>query len=204
MGAMTDVDQSASERPELNVEQIRVDNLREALRLLQRCIVTALATSLSLLLLEFASSPSGVQQPAIQIPGLLVGVGASAAKLILFAAYSISGFVAFAAILHIKHIARSIVNNEVRDAALAFPTVTTMTDRGLAQVGILFPTLLFVITAIHYVHGIWPVDTDESGPAIGALLLGVMPYVGVVMQWRIGLGQDRKAHAPEVPPTESG
>jgi hypothetical protein len=168
----------------LSIEQIKVENLREALRLLQRCIVTALATSLSLLLLETAA-PSGPPQ-TIQFPGLFVGLNSGVAQLIFFAAYIVASLVAYSTIAHAKSIARSIADHETRIAALTYPTITTMTDRSLTGFSIALPPILFLIAAGIYVHGIWPLTDNQGTAAFMALLFGIMPYVGIYAQWRSG------------------
>ena len=184
---MTEEQQSASGHTGLSAEQIRVDNLREALRLLQRCIVTALAASLSLVLLETASPPPTGQPPqTIQFPGLFVGLDSGVAKLIFFAAYLVASFVAFSTIAHAKSIARAIADREARNAVLTYPTVTTMTDRSLAGLSFAIPPILFLIGVAIYVHGIWPPTENQAWAAIVASLFGAMPYVGIYLQWRDG------------------
>ena len=97
---------------------IRIENLREALRILQRCMGTAFAASFSLLLLQATSSP----QSPLQIPGLVGAVGPVLARLILVAAYITSGFVGYAAVLQVIRIARSIDDRSARTEAMNFPT----------------------------------------------------------------------------------
>lgn len=192
----------------VDVVEIQIDNLREALRLLQRCLVTALATSISLVLLEFAAIASGAQQPTYQIPGVYVAVAAGTAKLILFVAYSASVFVAFSAILHIKHTARLIADAKIRDAVLSFPTIATMKDRSLTGFSIAIPPILFTIAAAHYIFfADPPVSSDPGNLVIGALVLGVFPYIAVFYHWRSGFSEDSAqdaAQKPGAPPDRVG
>jgi hypothetical protein len=181
----------------IDVLEIQIDNLREALRLLQRCLVTALATSISLLLLEFAAIAPDQPEPTYQMPWVYVAVAAGTAKLLIFVAYSAAAFVAFAAILHIKHTARLIADTKIREAVLGYPTIATMTDRSLTGFSIAIPPMLFTIAAAHYIFWGEAVGSDPGNLVIGALILGVAPYIAIFFHWRSGFGGDAATAAAQ-------
>jgi hypothetical protein len=177
------------EVPAVDAVEIRVENLRETLRLLQRCIAISVTASLALVLLEFAPPPSDLQKGALQIPGVFVAITPPFAVAILVAAHIAAGLMAYAAALHIRHIAFTIGDLDCRSAALTFPTIVTIKDPLARTIAVLLAPALFLAYRVRSAFVAWPFDDSEEMIHLIIVLFGVMPYVGVLRELRILLRQ---------------
>jgi len=156
----------------MDVTDILIENLREALRQVQRFLVLGVVTSLSLMLLQVSTAPA---QP-IQVPGPVVPVDPSTAKVILGAVYVATGFMAWASIDLATSTARAIKNDQLRDAALTFPSFTTSPDPGIRNLTCLVPPFFFMIAVVVWVVNQWG-EEDLVQEVIFVVMLGVLPYV---------------------------
>jgi hypothetical protein len=156
----------------MDVTDILIENLREALRQVQRSLVLGVVTSLSLMLLQVSTAPA---QP-IQVPGPVVPVDPSTAKLILGAVYVVAGFMAYASIELATSTARAIKNDQLRDAALSFPSFTTSSDPGIRNLTCLAPPFFFMIAVVVWAVTQWG-EEDLVQEVIMVVMLGVLPYV---------------------------
>ena len=161
----------------MDPKQVLVNNLCEALKQLQRYLVLALVASLSLMLLQLSSIPLGGQM--IQLPGVVTTVDVRIAKLILGAAHFLLGLLAIASIENAKNIALKINDQELRDAALSYPTVATDTDSWVRRPACLAPALFFLIAlaAWTYKH-----PKREWAFVIAAFIFGVLPYLALMIR----------------------
>ena len=159
----------------MDTVDILVDNLREALRQIQRSVVFGLVASLSLMLLQLSTVTPGTAQP-IQLPGLVVAVDSSIAKILLIVAHIVAGFMALASLEDARRVARSIKDRPVRDAALLYPNAVTNSDPMLRFPACLAPPLFFMVAVVA-----WELAQPEREwfHVIGAFSFGAIPYVAV-------------------------
>lgn len=158
----------------MNVTDILIENLREALRQVQRSVVLGVVASLSLMLLQVSTAPT---EP-IQLPGPVVPVDPTTAKIILGVVHVVAGFMAFASVQLATSTARAIKNDQVRDAALSYPNFATSSDPGVRVITCLAPPLFFMIAVVIWAATQWG-EQDLGQYVIIAVMLGVPPYVAV-------------------------
>lgn len=163
----------------MDTTDILIENLREALRQIQRSVVLGVVASLSLMLLQFSTASV---QP-VQLPGPVVPVGPSTAKFILVAVHVVAGFMAFTSVEVARGIAREIKNDQMRDAALSYPSFATNSDPVVRVFTCLAPPLFFTIAIVA-----WAItrrgEEDTWQFVIMAFVFGVPPYLAVFIWTR--------------------
>lgn len=158
----------------MDATDILIENLREALRQIQRSVVLGVVASLSLVLLQFSTATA----QAVQLPGPVVPVGPSTAKIILVAVHVVAGFMALTSVEAARGIAREIKNDQMRDAALSYPSFATSSDPVVRVFTCLAPPFFFVIAIIAW--AITQRGEEDPWPfVIMAFAFGVLPYLAV-------------------------
>src|SRR4030095_5676551 len=160
----------------MDAQEILVENLREALRHLQRYLAVGFATSLSLVLLALAPPE---QNAPITVPVISIAAAPFLVKTLLVATYIGSGFLCYSTILDARKISIRISDKFVRSLAVSFPTVATSADRGLRLMGTILPSLIFILFLI---IDLYYAETRPFQKYLMLKIFGVMPYVGVTYE----------------------
>src|SRR4051794_34622317 len=101
-------------------DKIHIDNLREALRQVERYVLIGFFAAFSFVLLQF-----GTPGQAYSVPGFTIPVDPITAKVLLVAAYIVAGYIAFGNLEVAKVATSSIANDSLLNATLLHPTLTT-------------------------------------------------------------------------------
>lgn len=158
-----------------------VENLKEAIRLLQRYLVSSLMAAGAFAALAWA--PVGVVQVEMQLP---VPISRGAALLLLGAVYFVTGLLASLTLARAKRIClllRQSTDPLLIEAVLMYPSIPTMKIHG-PRVGLSLLPPVFVVAGIVKIFGnelfaLWPI--------VGVLMLCVSPFL-IAYELRRALG----------------
>lgn len=158
-----------------------VENLKEAIRLLQRYLVSSLMAAGAFAALAWA--PVDVVQVEMQLP---VPISRGAALLLLGAVYFVTGLLASLTLSRAKRICLSLRQSTdplLIEAVLMYPSIPTMKVHG-PRVGLSLLPPVFVVAGIVKIFGnelfaLWPI--------VGVLLLCVSPFL-IAYELRHALG----------------
>ena len=155
---------------------LHVENLREALRQIQRHVVVAIATATALAALELGLAVVRTEQ-GVGLQGLPFGVTARAAKLILAAVYMSATYLALGVAFQLKALAAAIADDRMRQAVLSYPSPITSPDSSVRVPATLAPGVIFALFTIAY----WWHHRDRGADLpFFAAIMGCMPYGGLV------------------------
>lgn len=170
-------------------EDILVDNLKEALKSSHNYIVLGTSTALFLLILVIQELQGTVINADVKVPLIELSTGRSMAKLTAVVACFISGYMAYLAVSRIHRIRwRLRAWQDIRKAALTFPSIPT-TNMAFVRVGaILLPALLYS-AALVIIFRPWLKDKDMLVPAIFLILMLNLPYILLIQQLIHPLGE---------------
>ncbi len=158
-----------------------VENLKEAIRLLQRYLVSSLMAAGAFAALAWA--PVDVVQVEMQLP---VPISRGAALLLLGAVYFVTGLLASLTLARAKRIClllRQSTDPLLIEAVLMYPSIPTMKVHG-PRVGLSLLPPVFVVAGIVKIFGnelfaLWPI--------VGVLVLCVSPFL-IAYKLRHALG----------------
>lgn len=161
-----------------DADRILVDNLREALRQIQRLLAAGLLASLIFLIIEVR--PSDV----VQLPAGLPPVTKFIAEGLLMAAYWSVGIQAGLVVGRAHRIAKVLARSpELRDAVLTYPSVATTNAWGPRLAATLVPPILASVALVR----------SEKPPfewvfVIVSLLVPIAPYAWLAYSLRYPIG----------------
>jgi hypothetical protein len=158
-----------------------VENLKEAIRLLQRYLVSSLMAAGAFAALAWA--PVDVVQVEMQLP---VPISRGAALLLLGAVYFVTGLLASLTLARAKRIClllRQSTDPLLIEAVLMYPSIPTMKVHG-PRVGLSLLPPVLVVAGIVKIFGnelfaLWPI--------VGVLMLCVSPFL-IAYELRHALG----------------
>ena len=164
---------------------LHVENLREALRQIQRHVVVAIAAASALAALELGLAVVRTEQ-GVGFQGLPFGVTVRAAKLILAAIYISATYLALGIAFQLRHLVEAIPDDRVRRAALSYPSPITADDAFLRVLATSAPCLVFALFTIAF----WWHHRDRGTELlIFGLAFGCMPWVALAFRVKQSLGQ---------------
>ncbi len=124
--------------------EIRLDNLRETLRQIQRYIVLGIGSAIILLSVILQAPDLSKSSATLTLP-FIGQVAPSMAAFTLIIAGFIFGAVSVSGVNRVVSIAREIGDESLVDAALTFPTVVTIQSKVLRVGASLMPPILLVL-----------------------------------------------------------
>ena len=158
-----------------------VENLKEAIRLVQRYLVSSLMAAGAFAALAWA--PVEVVQVEMQLP---VPISRGAALLLLGAVYFVTGLLASLTLARAKRICLLLTQSTdllLVKAVLMYPSVPTMKAHGL-RVGLSLLPPVFVVAGIVKIFGM---ELISVWPIVGLLVLCV-PHFQIAIDLRRALG----------------
>jgi hypothetical protein len=177
----------------MDTEKILVDNLREALGAGQRYVILAITASLSLLLLELALVGGG--STPVELQGLVVATEPSVARLVLFGAIFILPVMAIGANSRANKIAGKILNKELREAALTYPSLATEEEAWLRIGSAIFP---IVLTTLSQLLRLFSQTEMNWSDFISGLLVVALPSLGLAYETRNPVGSPPSSPKPDI------
>jgi hypothetical protein len=164
-----------------DVRKELVENLKEAIRLLQRYLVSSLMAAGAFAALAW--TPVSVVQIEMQLP---VPIPRVAALLLLGAVYFVTGLLASLTLARANRIClllRQSTDSLIIDAVLMYPSIPTMKVHGL-RVGLSLLPPLFIVAGIVKIFGN---KLFAVAPIVGILMLCIPPLV-ITYELRHALG----------------
>jgi uncharacterized membrane protein (DUF485 family) len=132
----------------MDLTNLHVENLREALRQIQRYIVIAIGASVALAFMELGLATRIGE--GVTVSGLPVSVTAPAAKLVLTAIYISATWLALGIGYELERLARRIEDTATRQAALGYPSAITSPDPWVRVLGTILPGLIFLVFTVAF------------------------------------------------------
>jgi hypothetical protein len=176
----------------MDAEKILVDNLREALGASQRYFIFAITASLSLLLLELALIGGG--STAIELQGLVVATDPGIARMVLFGAIFILPVMAISANSRANKIAKKISNEELREAALTYPSLATEEEAWLRIGSAILP---IVLTTFSQILRLFSQTEMNWSNFISGLLVVALPSLSLAYEIRSPVGSPSSSPKPD-------
>ncbi len=158
-----------------------VDNLKEAIRLLQRYLVSSLMAAGAFAALAWA--PVEVVQVEMQLP---VPISRGAALLLLGAVFFVTGLLASLTLARAKRIClwlRQSTDPLLIEAVLTYPSIPTMKVHG-PRVGLSLLPAVLIVAGIVKIFGS---KLFAGWPIVGVLLLCIPPFL-IAYELRHALG----------------
>jgi len=158
---------------------ILVENLREALRLIQRYLFLGLSAAMLTAVLP-SRRELGDASVSVTLPGGLPAVPSELASAVAIVVYWVSGALATFTVARAKRIVTELrAYPELLAAALTYPSIPTTRVYGPRIGAALLPPVLMCWAAFRS----GDLRLDEGG--VGALVLALLPYLVLIGQlWR--------------------
>lgn len=168
-----------------DAEKILVENLREALKGSQRYVLLTISAAMSLLLLQLATLRQGDAIEPIGLPGLVVSANPSEVRMLLIGFIFILPAIATSANAHANEIAKKILDIDVRNAVLTYPSLATDTDPWIRRGSAFLPVVLVVFSQLLWFLS--QTDRDWFDSILWSLMI-VMPSIVLTRELRNPVG----------------